>query len=196
MNVMDAIRNRRTIGKSAGDVPRETIRELIEAAVWAPNHKLTQPWRFNVLTGAARERLGAVWGAAAAAKAEPAAQASVRDGEAKKPLRAPAIVVVSTRTDPSPMTAEEDLTATAAAVQNMLLAAHARGLSAAWKTGKIVYSPEVKAFLGLDPSDRIVAFVYLGAEAKEEPLPRDRDIDGTIVWMGRTRADRLGTSVF
>lgn len=183
MNVMEAIRNRRTIGKSAGDIPRETIRELIEAAVWAPNHKLTQPWKFNVLTGAARERLGAVWGAAAAAKADPAAAASVRDGEAKKPLRAPAIVVVSTRTDPNPMTAEEDLTATAAAVQNMLLAAHAKGLSAAWKTGKIVYSSEVKAFLGLDSSDRIVAFVYLGAEAREEPLPRDRDIDGTITWM-------------
>jgi nitroreductase len=81
------------------------------------------------------------------------------------------------------VTAEEDLTATAAAVQNLLLAAHAKGLSAAWKTGKIVYNPAVKRFLGLDPSDRIVAMVYLGAVAREEPAPRRRDVESTIAWL-------------
>jgi nitroreductase len=183
MDTIEAIRNRRTIGKSTGDVPREIIRELIEAATWAPNHKLTQPWRFVVLTGSARERLGEVWGQAAAATADPAVRDAVRAGEAKKPLRSPVLIVVSARTDPNPVTAEEDLTATAAAVQNLLLAAHAKGLSAAWKTGKIVYSSEVKAFLGLDPSDRVVAFVYLGAVAKEEAAPRDRSVENAITWM-------------
>ena len=183
MDTMEAIRSRRTIGKSTGDVPRETIRELIEAATWAPNHKLTQPWRFVVLTGSARERLGEVWGRVAAAKADAAARDAVREGEAKKPLRAPAVIVVSARTDSNPVTAEEDLAATAAAVQNLLLAAHAHGLSAAWKTGKIVYSSEVKAFLGLEPSDRIVAFVYLGAVSSEASTPRARFIDSTITWM-------------
>jgi nitroreductase len=186
MDTMEAIRNRRTIGKSTGDVPRETIRELIEAATWAPNHKLTQPWRFVVLAGSARERLGEVWGNAAAAAADPAVRDAVREGEAKKLLRSPVVIVASTRTDENPVMAEEDLTATAAAVQNLLLAAHANGLSAAWKTGKIVYSDPVKAFLGLDPTDRIVAFVYLGAVAKEEPARRDRSVDGTITWMDET----------
>jgi nitroreductase len=183
METLEAIRNRRTIGKSTGDVPRETIRELIEAATWAPNHKLTQPWKFAVLTGGARERLGKVWGAAAAAAADPATRASLEAGEAKKLLRAPVVIVVSTRTDPDWVRAEEDLTATAAAVQNLLLGATAKGLSAAWKTGKIVYSPEVKEFLGLDPADRIVAVVYLGANAAEEPMPRNRDVESTITWM-------------
>jgi nitroreductase len=183
METLEAIRTRRTVGKSSGEVSRETIRELIEAATWAPNHKLTQPWRFSVLTGAARERLGAVWGRAAAAKADPAVRAAVLEGESKKPLRAPALIIVSTRTDANPVTAEEDLTATAAAVQNLLLAAHANGLSAAWKTGKIVYSAEVKQFLGLDPSDRIIAVVYLGAVALEEPAPREREVAGSISWL-------------
>jgi nitroreductase len=185
METFEAIRNRRTIGKSTGDVPRETIRELIEAATWAPNHKLTQPWKFAVLTGSARERLGSVWGkaAAAAVDANDIARASIEEGEAKKLLRAPAVIVVSTRTDPDWVRAEEDLTATAAAVQNLLLAAHAKGLSAAWKTGKIVHSPEVKAFLGLDPDDKIVAVVYLGASATEDVAPRNRDVDTTITWM-------------
>jgi nitroreductase len=184
METIEAIRTRRTIGKSTGDVPRATITELIEAATWAPNHKLTQPWKFAVLTGAARERLGAVWGAAAAAHAEPATRTAIEEGEAKKLLRAPCVIVVSVRTDPDWVRAEEDLTATAAAVQNLLLAAHSKGLSAAWKTGKIVHSPEVKAFLGLDSTDRIIAVVYLGAEAKEDAAPRNRNVDDAITWVG------------
>jgi nitroreductase len=183
MDTLEAIRNRRTIGKSTGDVAPEQIRELIEAATWAPNHKLTQPWKFNVVTGAGREQLGAVWGAAASAHAESAVRDAIRDGEARKLLRSPAVIVVSTRTDPDWVRAEEDLTATAAGVQNMLLAAHARGLSAAWKTGKIVHNAEVKAFLGLDPTDKIVAFVYLGAHAGEDAARRNRDVDGVITWM-------------
>jgi nitroreductase len=183
MDTFEAIRTRRTIGKSTGEVSRETITELIEAATWAPNHKLTQPWRFTVVTGSARERLGEVWGREAAAKADSAARDAVMEGESKKPMRAPAVIVVSTRTDPNPVTAEEDLTATAAAVQNLLLAAHAKGLSAAWKTGKIVYNAAVKRFLGIDETDRVIAFVYLGAVAKEEPPVRGRDVASTITWL-------------
>jgi nitroreductase len=183
MDTLEAIRTRRTVGKSTGDVPPETIRALIEAATWAPNHKLTQPWRFTVITGTARERLGLVWASDAAAHADASAREAVLEGEARKPLRAPALIVVSTRTDPNPVTAEEDLTATAAAVQNLLLAAHADGLSAAWKTGKIVHSLPVKQFLGLAPDDRIVAVVYLGAVAAENKPAREREVESTIVWL-------------
>lgn len=183
METSEAIRTRRSIGLSQGDVPRETIAELIQTATLAPNHKLTQPWRFAVVTGTARERLGEVWGREAAAGIDPAKQAAVMEGEARKPLRAPAVIVVATRTDPNPVTAEEDFAATAAVVQNLLLAAHAKGLAAAWKTGKIVSSTEVKRFLGFDPSDRIIAMVYLGAEGKEEPGSRDRRVATTITWL-------------
>jgi nitroreductase len=186
MDTLEAIRTRRTIGKSMGDVPRETIAELIEAATLAPNHKLTQPWRFAVLTGAARERLGEIWAREATANVDPAARAAMFEGESKKPLRSPALIVVSTRTDADPVTAEEDIVATAAAVQNILLAAHAKGLSAAWKTGKIVHSAEVKNFLGFDPSDRIIAIVYLGARAKEEPGGRERRSATPITWLDET----------
>lgn len=183
MDTIEAIRTRRTVGKSTGDVPRETIAELIEAATRAPNHKLTQPWRFTVVTGSARERLGEVWGREAAAAVDPAVRAAVQEGEAKKPLRAPALIVVSTRTDANPVTAEEDLAATAAAVQNLLLAAHAKGLSAGWKTGKIVRNAAVKRFLGIEQSDRVIAVVYLGAVAKEESAARAREVASTITWL-------------
>jgi nitroreductase len=184
MEVLDAIAGRRTIGKSEGDVPRATIEALIEAATWAPNHKMTQPWRFTVLTGDARAQLGTVWAESAAATVPEDQRASFIAGESKKPLRAPAVIVVSVRTDPDPIMADEDFAATAAAVQNLLLAAHARGLAAGWKSGKICYCPEVKAFLGLAPDDRIIALVYLGTTAKEEPPIKQRDPAGAIRWLG------------
>jgi nitroreductase len=184
MELLEAIKTRRTIGKSTGDVPRETIVELIEAAVWAPNHKMTQPWRFSVLSGGAREELGRVWANAAVASVPLDQRDAFVSGESKKLLRAPYVIVVSVRTDDNAIVAEEDLTATAAAVQNLLLAAHAKGLAAAWKSGKICYSGEVKRYLGLDPADRIIALVYLGAVAAEDPKLKPRDISSAIRWIG------------
>jgi len=184
MELLEAIKTRRTIGKSEGEVPRETIVELIDAAVWAPNHKMTQPWRFTVLTGNARAELGQVWAKSAAAGLPADQRDAFIAGEAKKPLRAPVLIIASLRTDANPIVAEEDMTATAAAVQNLLLAAHAKGLAAGWKSGKICYNADVKRFLGLDPTDRIIAIVYLGAVAKEEPAVKPRDVEGAIRWIG------------
>jgi nitroreductase len=186
METLEAIRTRRTVGKSTGEVPRETITELIGAATWAPNHKLTQPWRFTVVGGSARQRLGEVWGREAAAKVEPGIRDAILEGEIKKLHRAPTLIVVSVRTDPNPVTAEEDLVATAAATQNLLLAAHAKGLSAAWKTGKMVHSAEAKKFLGIDESDRIIAIVYLGVVPAEDSPVRERGVASAITWVEGT----------
>ena len=184
MELLEAIKTRRTVGKSTGDVSRETIVELIEAATWAPNHKMTQPWRFSVLTGNAREQLGRVWAQSAAASVPADQRDAFIAGETKKPLRSPVVIVVSVRTDANPIMAEEDFAATAAAVQNMLLAAHAKGLAGAWKSGKICYSDAVKAFLGLDPSDRIIGLIYLGAVAAEDAPTKPRDTQSAIQWLG------------
>lgn len=181
--MLEIIRSRRTVGRAEGDVPRETIRELIEAATWAPNHKLTEPWRFTVLRGDARARLGRVYAERAAVAVPPEQRAAFVEGESRKPLRAPILIVVSTSTDADPVRAEEDLVATGAAVQNLLLAAEAKGLAAGWKTGKIARDPEVKRFLGLAETDRIVGIVYLGATAAEEAAPRPRAVDDAIRWL-------------
>ncbi|MGH7907145.1 MAG: nitroreductase family protein [Candidatus Binataceae bacterium] len=183
MDVIEAIRTRRSIGRVEGELTREQISELIELATCAPNHHLTEPWRFTILTGAAREHLGRIWAERAAAQSDPAMREKLLANEAKKPLRAPALVVVSTRTDPNPIVAEEDFAATSAAVQNLLLAAHCRGLGAMWRTGKIVHDGEVKKFLGLDADDRIVAMVYLGRTAMVEPEAAPRGVDSVTRWI-------------
>jgi nitroreductase len=184
-DVLDALRTRRSIGKLQGEVSDEQIRALIQAAVWAPNHRLTEPWRFVVLRGAARERLGRAWAEVVAERT--ALQGEERETllrrEAAKPMRAPALVVVATRTDADPVVAAEDFAATAAGVQNLLLAAQALGLGAMWRTGELAYAPEIKAHLALDSSDRIVAVVYVGQPAMEEPKARARENERNVRWL-------------
>jgi nitroreductase len=182
MDVLEALRTRRSIGKLGGDVGDDEVRTLVEAAVWAPNHRLTEPWRFTVLRGDARRRLGEAWAAVASSQTRPSDEEReefVRR-EAAKPLRAPVLIVVSVRTDSDPIVAVEDFAATAAALQNLLLAAHAHGLGAMWRTGGMAYREEILAHLGLAPNDRIVGIVYLGRPAMDAPQPRPRGLEGVL----------------
>ena len=183
MDVLEAIRTRRSVGRLAGTISRETIRGLIAAAVWAPNHRLTEPWRFTVVEGTAREALAARWGEIAASDAPPDERTTIAQREGPKLLRAPILLIVSSRTDKDPVVAFEDYAATAAAVQNLLLAAHAKGLGAVWRSGAMAYHPDFKIAVGLEPSDAILGIVYLGEPAMNPPQPQTRRVDETIVWF-------------
>ncbi|MGD9894779.1 MAG: nitroreductase family protein, partial [Dehalococcoidia bacterium] len=153
MDVLDAIRRRRSaVRYGEGPIARAVVEQIIEAARWAPNHHLTEPWRFVVLTGDARAAIGEAIAAellqnTANTKAE-AEAAGVRT----KVMRSPVIIAVGqVRTSPDPEKDLEDYAACACATQNLLLAAHAAGLAAKWSTGKMTVSPAAKQFLGLDP---------------------------------------------
>ena len=175
MDVEQAIRGRRTVGSfSVREVPPAVISELIEAATWAPNHKRTEPWRFQVVAGAARAEL------AEAILAEEGEQ--LKDPRPKL-LRAPLFVAVTqTAVLDDPVRDQEDYAAVCCAVQNLLLAAHARGLASKWSTGALAESAAAKRWLGIDAVDRIVAYVYLGyaAEGLREP-PAARS-PAAVVW--------------
>jgi nitroreductase len=141
------------------------IEQIIEAATWAPCHHGTEPWRFFVITGDARGSLGDVM---AKSKVERMVrQGKDVDGEFEraraKAFRAPVIIAVAVEPSTGPKVVEiEEIEAGAAAVQNMLLAAHALGLGAIWRSGDPAYDPDVKAFLGLAPTAHILGFVYAG----------------------------------
>jgi nitroreductase len=186
LDALEAIRTRRSVGKLLSDpVPRELIEQMLDAAVQAPNHHRTLPWRFWVLTGEARERLGEVMARAIREQLPEldgeAAQAALAR-ERAKPLRAPALIVVAVDQDPAdPVLSVEDLESGAAAVQNMLLAAHALGLGAMWRTGEAAYSPLVKAHFGLGPEDFILGFVYVGYAASQ-PAALTRSAEGRVEW--------------
>lgn len=145
-------------------VARAVIDEVIALAITAPNHYRTHPWRFVVLTGAARARIGAVAAAAISQAAD--ATESIIERQRGQFLRAPAVIVAAAAPNDDPIKHFENKHTVAAGVQNMLLAATAAGLASAWRSGPAMVEPTVagpvKAALGLDPGDEIVAFVYLG----------------------------------
>ena len=158
MDVEDAIRSRRTHKAFAPDsLPRELVDELLELGRWAPNHHLTNPWRFRVLGPVAVASLKQAAGPEAAAKLD----------------RAPTLVAASAVRSEDPVQDQEDLCATACAVYAVLLAAHGRGLAGYWRTpGVLRTSPGLEA-LGITPDERFVALIHLGWPRQEkEPPPR------------------------
>ncbi len=170
MSVFDLIKRRRSIGKMTGERPtREQIEHMLEAATHAPNHYKVQPWKFIVLADKAREELGGVMARALAGRLEETtsdkAQALL-DKERNKLLRSPVIIVVVAEPPQLPKVLEiENIEATAAAVQNMLLVAEEMGLACMWRTGEAAYDPRVEQWLGLAPDEHIVSFLYVGFPA-------------------------------
>ncbi len=190
-DLLDAIRSRRSIGKCSDIVPeRALIEQILEAATWAPNHKQTEPWRFVVLTGEARERLGDAMGRAAAAAIEdPDAARAAHEKAAKKPLRAPYVIAAYAVPDPA-LPRVESIAATAAAVQNMLLAAHALGLAAMWRTGDPVFSDEVRTFLNAPADAEMLGTIYVGYPNMAAPVRQRRTLDEVVEWRGTPGGER------
>jgi nitroreductase len=185
--VLAAIARRRSINRVGdGEVPRQAIRELLAAAVAAPNHHLTAPWRFVVVTGDARRAVGEAH-ARAVARRKPDLPAAGLEKEAARLERAPAVIACACAAPErgDPVQAREDRDAVAAGVQNILLAAEARGLAAMWRTGAMVDEPEVWEALELEPGDRIVAFVYIGHPAGPPPERAGPRIhpDAVTTWL-------------
>jgi nitroreductase len=166
MDVLEALQTRRTVSAFSSEMPpRSQVERAIEAATWAPNHHLTEPWRFHVLSGDARSELAsAVCETLPPERDSEQERASVRG----KLGRAPVLVVVTqVGNADDPVRDREDYAACACATQNLLLAAHGQGLAAKWSTGKLAHSAGAKRYLGLATHDRIVAYVYLGYAASE-----------------------------
>ncbi|MBW5444728.1 nitroreductase [Cohnella sp. CFH 77786] len=188
MNVEEAIRSRRSIGKVKEDpVPRRLVERIIEAAVWAPNHHRTEPWRFVVMTGEGRRRLGRAYAEIASESwgelSEEERQERARKEEAKA-FRAPVVIAAVCSPSDSPKAVlNEERAAVHAAVQNLLLAAHANGLGAVWRTGDPAYRPEMKRALGLEDLDEVAGLIYVGYPGMEAPEGRRTPGAGKTVWL-------------
>lgn len=175
MLLADAIRSRRSVRQFTDrPVRREEIEQIIEAATFAPNHRLTQPWRFYVMGPEARRAYGAVLGARKARKIEdPAAAQAMIDKVAAAGAALPAQIAVVMVLAESAETREEDYAATMMAIQNLSLTAHALGLGSHIKTGMIMEDPRARAALGVPEGERIVALIDLGEPAAaREPINR------------------------
>jgi nitroreductase len=165
MEIEDAIRTRRTHKVFAQEpVAREVLDELLELARWAPNHHLTNPWRFRVLGPESLDALKQAAGPEAAGKLD----------------RAPTLIAATQVRAEDPVQDEEDLCATACATYAVLLAAHGRGLAGYWRTPGVLRTPEGRAALGIPDSERFVALIHLG-RPRQEKEPPERAPESTIV---------------
>jgi nitroreductase len=158
VDVETAIRTRRT-QKAFGPEPvgPAVLEELFALARWAPNHFLTEPWRFRVLGPATIARLAAAGG----------------PGELEKLTRAATLVVATVKLNGDPYTEAEDRHATACAVYALLLAAHARGLASYWRTPKLLREPAGRDAVGIEADEELVALIHLGTPVSD-PSPKER----------------------
>ena len=188
MEVNRAIETRQSIGRVKQDpVPKALVEKVLESAVHAPNHKITEPWRFHVFAGKgrgefarARVELARLQAEAEGEEEEFAAGRISR--ERKKAFRAPVVIAVISKGGRDEVETLENYAACAAAVQNMQLTAHSLGLATIWRTGPVAYHPYMRDFFGLEENDRIVAYVYLGYSDMSERPRRREPASAKTIW--------------
>ena len=168
IDVDEAIRTRRTHKAFRPDpVPREILDELFELARWAPNHHLTNPWRFRVIGPRSLERLKDAAGPESASKLD----------------RCPTLVVCSCSLTGDPLQDEEDLHATACAAYIVLLAAHARGLAGYWRTPEVMRTPAGRAAVRLADDERFVSLIHLGSPVQSKDPPERAPIGDVVSYL-------------
>lgn len=184
MDTLTAIFQRHSIGKVKPDpLQREIIEQLLSAAVQAPNHHKVYPWRFIVLSGAARERLGDVM-AESMHQRFPQLPPESLGKERAKPLRAPVVIAAAVEKNNDPRVIEiENIAAVAAACQNILLTATNLGLGAILRTGDSAYDPRVKEFLGLEADQHLLGFIYVGYPETTTLPPARPGFEDKTTWM-------------
>ena len=175
MDVLTAIQARRSVREFTDKpVDNATLERLLDAAVLAPNHKMTQPWRFYVMGPESRKAYGDVLGGRKSKKIEdPAAARAVRDKVAATHERLPAMVAFAMIEDEKPETREEDYASMMMALENFSLAAVAEGLATHIKTGAVMQDEEARAAAGVRDGEKIVAIVEIG-EPAATPSPKER----------------------
>jgi nitroreductase len=187
MNALDSLLARRSVSPRLVHAPgpdEAELRTILAAGTRAADHGRMRPWRFIVVRGEARARLGEVFASCRRLR-DPAASEAEIDKERGKPLRAPVMIAVAAHVvpdHPSVRTVDQ-VYAAAAAAQNILLAAFALGFGAMWLTGSNAHDDNVKRALGLAATDEIVGFLYIGS-TRELPPPTSVDDLHFVDWQG------------
>jgi nitroreductase len=186
VTVLDAIKARRSIAKFRPDpLPREVLEQMLEAAVWAPNHRLTEPWRFYVLTGEGKRRFAEIRRRfRAAAFQDPQAPEAVKalDRLYQDTLATPALVVVTSHVAADEVQREEDIAATFMAAQNLMLAGVEMGAGTYLRTGPIIHDPELRDLLHLEDDRRVLGIIYTGYPS-DTPQKRRTPAAERTVWL-------------
>lgn len=187
MDAITAINQRTSVRRFRPEpVSRETIERLLECAVRAPNHKLTQPWRFTILTGPARDRFAELRAGHRLKRFDdPSAAESLAaaDKVRRETRETPVFVVVMSAVNPDEITREEDYAASMMAIANLMIAAESLGLGTYLKTGGIMPDPGVLELARVPEGFRVVGIVSLGYPAGVESPRRRKPAAELTEWV-------------
>ncbi|MBV9876697.1 MAG: nitroreductase [Verrucomicrobia bacterium] len=180
--IVTAIQSRRTIKEFRSDpVPEETLWRILDAARWAPNHRLTEPWRIAMIGMQSRETLADALANLTESSQDPSVMAKAKEGARKKVMSSPVLLAVTCRLAGNRAQQVEDLAAVCAAVQNLQLAAWSEGIGTHWNTGKVTRLPETSALLELsERGEQLVGFLYLGYPAQVPEAPKRQPIQDFV----------------
>lgn len=179
--VAQAITERRTVVQFKPDpVSPELLEELLDVAVWAPNHHLREPWRFIAVQGEGRRMLAsAIYAGFPPERREKVAPEKITD----RILSVPMHLIVVAPVDPRPLVYEEDFAAACALIQNLQLAGWELGLGMVWKTDPWLKSPDFRQKMGVNLGEMIVGYMQIGyPEAVPAPRPRTAAKD-RLTWV-------------
>jgi len=186
MRVLDVIRGRRSVARMKPDpVPRELLTRLLDAAVWSPNHRVTEPWQFFVLDGESKRRFAEIRRDARRAalpnpqapEVQPALEKVYKDT-----LDTPVIIAVTSHLAADREAQEEDLWATYGAAYAFMLGAWAEGLGTYFRTGGIRDDPRLRDLLRLPDTRRVIGIIYAGYPA-DVPQRRRTPASEKTVWL-------------
>lgn len=182
MDVSTAIRTRRSHKAFTGKpIDREALRQLVELATWAPNHRYTEPWRFSVVEGA---KLAAL--ADAVAQGLGAEPAALKQAEKIRAILSGAAAAIGLRQQCSPGDPErdrEDYAACCCAMQNLQLAAWERGYGSYWTTSPAIIGAELSGFWRVGAGERLIGAIVLGEPALTMPAVRHKQPDALTDWL-------------
>ena len=185
MHTSDSIRARRSVKRFTDRlISRDEIETLLSAATLAPNHRLTQPWRFYVLGPDARAAYGLALGDRKARKLTDAdAARALRETVAAEHRALPAMIVVAVADNENAEIREEDYAAAMMGIENLMLTAVELGLGSAIKTGAVMHDPAARAAAGVRDGERIVAIVNVGEPAESAPAKARQPATALTTWM-------------
>lgn len=186
LSLKEIIRSRRSVGLFKDQpVPLELIHELLESAVYAPNHRMTEPWRFVIITEDARARYADIRaqmvldGMKTAGEAE---RQQAAEGTIRKFMGVPLYLLVVMRQHADPETREEDYAACSCLIQNFMLLAWECGLGTCWKTFK--NDPRLREMVGLQADEKVVGIVHVGYPDEAPPPPLRQPIAERLTVIG------------
>ena len=185
MTIPEIIVRRRSTKKFTDRaITREELEVLLDAAILAPNHRLTRPWRFYVLGPESRYAYGLALGERKARKLpDPESARSLRETVAEEHRRLPCMIAISVVQNDNPEVREEDYAAAMMAIQNLALAAVEHGLGTHIKTGAIMNDPAARAAVGVPDTERIVAIVNIGEPAEVPPAKNRQPATAFTTWV-------------